>query len=399
MPAWALLQKEPSYVDNWISDNYSGYESRADFPTFQALNDRLAALPTGRVLWEPNDALVKFGTPIALMSLPYWSGQPTMEGINFESSLTTPFHFLTASEVAAKPSNPIPGLPYHPMDLTRGARHMALLDVRYYLAFTQQARNAAVDAGLNRIDDVGELTIFAVDSPGQVIVLEQRPTPVEDRGSRWVERNVKWFGELEGLDTPLVRVSKSEWDRVLPPGRVAPPTARSVEARMTDDEISFSTEAIGRPHWVKTSYFPNWKVEGAHGPYLASPSMMIVIPTERNVRLYYARTWTEWLGTLLTLAALIALIARPIRRRLAALGGYGWSAHDDPKRPNLWRPLRGGEKDGVSGGRPDGGRVEELLGASDRGREGPAGGGVSDRDLDHPPPGGAGVLKEDVDQI
>jgi hypothetical protein len=362
MGAWALRQKEPSYIDNWIHDNYAGYESRADFPTFKALNDRVAQLPPGRIFWEPNDGLVKFGTPIALMSLPYWSGQPTMEGINFESSMTTPFHFLTASEVALKPSNPIPGLPYKPMDLARGARHMELLDVRYYLSFTEEARNAAVEAGLEKLDDVGEFSIFAVDSPGQVVIPPNAPVPVNIRGSRWIERNIEWFGDLEALDTPLVRASKEEWDRILPGNAGAPASGgTSVEARIQDDEISFTTDAIGQPHWVKTSYFPNWKVEGARGPYLASPSTMIVIPTQKEVRLYYSWTWTEWTGYLLTLAGLAVLVVRPLRRRWSALG----SAGPHPEGTNLGRRLRRGKKDAVSEGGADGGGEEQRLGAPD----------------------------------
>lgn len=359
---WVVREKETSYIDNWIHDNYAGYESRADFPTFKALNERVAKLPPGRIFWEPNDGLVKFGTPIALMSLPYWSGQNTMEGINFESSMTTPFHFLTASEVAVKPSNPIPGLPYHPMDLARGARHMELLDVRYYLSFTEQARNAALEAGLKKIDDVEEFSIFAIDSPGQVVIPPNPPVPLDKSGSEWVERNVEWFGNLDKLGTPLVRASKEEWDRVLPKTAGAPPSGgKSIDARIQDDEISFTTDAIGQPHWVKTSYFPNWKVEGALGPYLASPSTMIVIPTQKDVRLYYSRTWTEWTGYLLTLAGLAVLAVRPLRRRWSALG----SAGPHPEGADLRRRLRRGKKHAVSERGADGGGEEQSVGAPD----------------------------------
>jgi hypothetical protein len=358
---WTLRQKEPSFIDNWIHDNYTGYEAREDYPTFKKLNERVAQLPPGRIFWEPNDGMVKFGTPIALMSLPYWSGQPTMEGINFESSMTTPFHFLTASEVALKPSNPIPGLPYHPMDLARGARHMELLDVRYYLSFTEQARNAAVEAGLRKLDDVGEFSIFAIDSPGQVVIPHNAPVPLDKSGSEWIERNIEWFGNLEGLDTPFVRASKQEWDRVSKAGGAPASGGRSIDARIEDDEISFTTDAIGQPHWVKTSYFPNWKVEGAEGPFLASPSTMIVVPTRRQVQLYYSRTWTEWAGYLLTLAGLAVLALRPLRRRWSALG----SAGGDPEGVNLRRRLRGGQKHAVAESGADGGGVKERIGAGD----------------------------------
>lgn len=315
MGTWLVNQRETSYIDNWIRDNYTGYESRPHFPTFKALNDRLSELPPGRVFWEPNDEQVKYGTPIALMSIPYWSGQPTLEGINYESSLTTPFHFITAGEVASMPANPIPGLPYQPLDLSRGARHMELLDVRYYLAFTQAAKDSARGAGMEKIDEIGDFSIFIVESPGQVVVPSSNPVPFDESGSKWVERNLDWFGDLGNLGEPLVRVSEQEWAEV---AKLDPPAeAISIDADMADDEISFTTRSIGQPHWVKTSYFPNWKVNGAEGPYLASPSMMMVVPTQAEVRLYYARTWVEWVGQLLTLVALVSL-AVPGTRRLIA---------------------------------------------------------------------------------
>ena len=51
---------------------------------------------------------------------------------------------------------------------------------------------------------------------------------------------------------------------------------------MTDDRISFRTDAIGVPHLVKVSYFPNWQATGAEGPYHAGPSFMMVVPTESD---------------------------------------------------------------------------------------------------------------------
>ena len=63
---------------------------------------------------------------------------------------------------------------------------------------------------------------------------------------------------------------------------------------------------------VKTSYFPNWKVSGADGPYRVSPNFMVVVPTDNEVTLTYGRTSVEWLGLLMTLVG-IGLAGRPGR--------------------------------------------------------------------------------------
>lgn len=324
---WALDYRDATYIDDWIRHNYRGYEAMDEYPTFKALNDRLAQLPEGRVVWEPNDELGKFGTPIALMSIPYWSGQPTIEGINFESSMTTPFHFLMASELSASPSNPIPGLPYRGLDLARGVQHLELFDVRYYLAFTEPAKVAASEAGLTKIEDIGEFALFQIGSTGQVVVPGRDPLPVEFKGSEWVAENIEWFGKPAELDRPMVQVSAKEWEEVA--SSVAPAAGISIEAVVKDDEISFVTDAVGLPHLVKTSYFPNWKVEGAGGPYLASPSLMIVVPTQREVRLHYSRSWVEWLGLLLTLAAVVGVLLPGFRRILRRRPDESGKSHVD----------------------------------------------------------------------
>ena len=41
---------------------------------------------------------------------------------------------------------------------------------------------------------------------------------------------------------------------------------------------------------VKVSYFPNWEVEGAEGPYRIAPNLMVVVPTEQEVHLHYGRS-------------------------------------------------------------------------------------------------------------
>jgi len=77
--------------------------------------------------------------------------------------------------------------------------------------------------------------------------------------------------------------------------------------RATDDSISFRVDRTGVPVLVKASYFPNWKVSGAEGPYRATPNFMVVVPTEKHVTLRYGTTHAEWLGRFLTLLGFVGL--------------------------------------------------------------------------------------------
>jgi hypothetical protein len=321
---WTLWNKGETFVDFWVEHNYKGYERMPDYDVFRRLVSRLDRLPSGRVMWEPSQDLGRFGTPIAFMSLPYWTNQASMEGIYFESSFTTPFHFMLAAEVAQKPSNPIGGLPYNELNLDLGTAHMEMFDVDYYLAHSTQAIRAADESDrLTLIDEIEDFKLYAVDTPGQVVVPEYEPIVLE--GADWTDANVQWFKDLENIDVPLASDGPAGWARVTEAEGRLPRVplehgGDSIPSRTTDDEISFSTTAIGEPHWVKTSYFPNWRVEGAEGPYLASPSLMMVVPTQSEVTLRYQRTWAEWLGLVLTVAAIGALLVPHSRRVLREMG-------------------------------------------------------------------------------
>jgi hypothetical protein len=81
-----------------------------------------------------------------------------------------------------------------------------------------------------------------------------------------------------------------------------------------DHRITFSTEAVGVPHMVKVSYFPNWTATGAEGPWRATPSLMVVVPTTNDVVIEFRDTWAETLGKLLSLGGVGAFAALGVMR-------------------------------------------------------------------------------------
>jgi hypothetical protein len=83
---------------------------------------------------------------------------------------------------------------------------------------------------------------------------------------------------------------------------------------LENEALTFDTTAIGEPHYVKISYFPNWHVEGAEGPFLTSPSFMMVIPTQSHVTLYYGRTMANTVGQVLEVIGWALLISLTIWR-------------------------------------------------------------------------------------
>ena len=105
-------------------------------------------------MWEYSASENRFGTPEALMLLPFETNGciDSMEGLLFESSATTPYHFLNQAELSAGPSEPEVGLPYGALDVTLGVQHLQLLGVKYFMAETPQVeQEAAVDPALQLV--------------------------------------------------------------------------------------------------------------------------------------------------------------------------------------------------------------------------------------------------------
>ncbi len=307
-------------VPGWVRWNYSGYEGKDVYGEYAALMTEVDALPAGRVMWEANSDLGRYGTPMALMLFPYWSkGHPSMEGLLFESSLTTPFHFLNASEVSRSPSNPVRNLNYRPMDFNRAVPHLALYDVSYYVAWTDEAKVAATDYGLTLISRSGPFEVFLLPDADPIDVATVQPTVYE--GGDFLEAALAWYDDVDNLDRWLVDDGPEAWPRTsnaegpFPGGALINDPGVVSDAVIEDHKISFRTTAVGVPHLVKVSWFPNWKGEGADGPYRAAPSLMVVVPTQEDVVLEFERGWAENLGMASTLVAIVALIGFTLRRR------------------------------------------------------------------------------------
>jgi hypothetical protein len=91
-----------------------------------------------------------------------------------------------------------------------------------------------------------------------------------------------------------------------------PPVTVS-NVQLGDQDLRFSVDKIGVPVLVKISYFPNWKVSGAEGPYRIAPNLMVVVPTATDVHLTYGRSQLDYIAYLLTFVGIAMLIVMRIR--------------------------------------------------------------------------------------
>jgi len=326
-----------TFIDGWARWNYEGYEAKESWPEYESLMVELDRLPDGRVMWENNSGLNKYGTPMSPMLIPYWTegSQKSMEGLYFESSLTTPFHFINHSEMSFKSSNPIPGLKYHVFDMERGLKHMDVYGVDYYVSFTPEAAEKAlgidefelvtttepfqifrlpdtqlVEAAthLPAVYEVPDPSLFrSLTGSGSVTGRDGEPLP------SFHDMALEWYEDVDEMDRWVVADGPAEWPRIesigeRPDTEIDVPQNPVSNIVLEDHRISFTTKAVGVPHVVKISYFPNWKATGADGPWRATPSLMVVVPTDNDVVIEFQDTWAESSGQILTVIGLVGLI-------------------------------------------------------------------------------------------
>ena len=335
-----------TFVDGWARWNYEGYEAKEPWPEYEALMIELNELPEGRVHWEANSDLNKYGTPMSPMLIPYWTegSHQSMEGLFFESSLTTPFHFINASEMSLRPSNPIPGLPYKTFDMERGIPHLQIFGVSYYVSFTPEATEKAdAMSELTKVTTTEPFTIYRLPETKLVEPARFQPAAYEPPersllgsliGTSIVvgsdgkglpgfhDMALEWYVDMDNLDRWVVAGGPDDWPRIesldeRPDRSLAVPEDAVSDIVVENHRIEFTTKAVGVPHLVKISYFPNWTAEGADGPWRATPSLMVVVPTSEQVILTFEDTWVETAGKALSVAGLAGLVIAwlVVRRR------------------------------------------------------------------------------------
>ncbi|HEY1119718.1 MAG TPA: hypothetical protein VGE43_18535, partial [Acidimicrobiales bacterium] len=325
-----------NFVTDWSRWNYSGYERKEAYPEYRGIVSTMAevgqANGCGRSLWEYSADLNDYGTPMALMLLPHWTDGciGSMEGLYFEASSTTPFHFLMQSELSQAPSRAQRDMPYRDLDVDAGVEHMQLMGVRYYLARTPEAQDAAdANPDLTEIATDGPWVVYEVADADLVEALDHEPVVTTAAGTQdeWLGCKegeppcpgaaLEWFQDRSRWDVALAADGPDEWQR-LEPGDVAP--ARAITPAVVSDidvgdsTISFRVDRPGTPVLVKASYFPNWEASGADGPYRVAPNLMVVVPTDNEVNLSYGRTSIDLLAMVLSLfgvAGAVALARRP----------------------------------------------------------------------------------------
>ena len=347
LPLVRTPQTSRSFLSGWVSWNYSGYEAKPGWHQYQSVLAMLLSAAKqhgcGRLDYEYTaNASNVFGSTLVEMAFPYWTGGciDSEEGLYYESSTTNHFHFLDQSELSIDASNPVPGLPYQGLNVTDGIHHLQLQGVKYFLANSAEVEvEAEADPDLQLVAstpasaDVVETSTKATtpaspprwelflikDSPIVAPLTEQ---PIVESGlskAAWDQTAQDWYQTPADWAVPVVTTGPAGWRRedagTLLGANAEPPLPKTTVSDVvtTDSTIAFDVTRTGVPVDVRIPYFPNWQASGATGPYLATPNLMVVVPTSHHVVLSYGTTTIDWLGRLGTALGLggVMLLSHP----------------------------------------------------------------------------------------
>ena len=359
--AWGPIRKtatgENAQGDGWSRYNFAGYEGRPYYPEYYDVVQTMAEIGRqrgcGRVTWENSGDNGNYGTTMALMLLPHWTDgcMASMEGLFFEASGTTPYHFLTTAAMSKQSSNPVRELRYDNNDAAKGVPYLQALGVRYVMVRTDEAkRSADAQPELTLLDMSGPWKIYEVADSAivepltvQPVVVARRPGDQRERnlelGTSWLQQRDEWAAmpaddgpdswqridvdvdqsrlvpdPNRGADDPDTR--GKQVDIVVPRQPIQPvelPAVTVSDVVIDDQDLSFRVDQVGVPVLVKVSYFPNWTAHGADGPYRIAPNLMVVVPTSEDVSLTFDRSRSDLFFYVLTLAGIAMLVL--FRRR------------------------------------------------------------------------------------
>ena len=357
---WGPLRTKSSndgFVDGWARWNFTGYEGKNAYGEYYGIVQTMKQLGAdstqgcGRALWENNGELNKYGTTMGLMLLPFWTDGciSSMEGLFFEAAGSTPYHFITAAAMSKQSSNPVRELRYDNNDAALGVRYMQELGVKYFMSFTSEAiAQASQQEGLTEVARSGPWVVYRVANSDVVTPLAMQPVVANISSNnpreRWLEVGTSWFQQPEVWTTPIADNGPSEWQRVgvavdeslregepnsnnrrvdvvkpataLTPVPLDPVVVSNVD--IGEESVKFSVDKIGVPVLVRVSYFPNWKVDGAKGPYRVAPNMMVVIPTNTNVSMHFGWNIRDYVAYLLSFAGIAWIVVTRRRSKLTA---------------------------------------------------------------------------------
>jgi len=335
----------PNTARAWARWNYEGLERKARWPVWKELVLPLQGTP-GRLANDLNAANQSLGSSRIFECVPHAIGKPVLEGGIVNSAVGSLFAYYVQSETS-KSCAGAPNL-VHPasFNVSNATRHLELFNVKHFIAKWSGTKRALAESqDWQRIGESQGWALYELITHNGSYVFVPENLPVAFRTDRWKEAGLQWIYSVAALDRPVAllgdvaadteeigtTLTRSQFSRYIrataSPSTPAPSPCPASDVRIWDEtvgdnRIRFRTNAIGMPHIIKCTHYPNWKVKGARRVYRVTPCFMLVYPCQEEVELYFGYTLSDIAGKLVSFLALsvVAVLAGK-RLKSRARGG------------------------------------------------------------------------------
>lgn len=231
-----------------------------------------------------------------------------------QSSPNAPHIFYIQSEISKEQSCPFPNYKCTSLNLDNGAKHLEMFNVKHFIVISDEVKKALKNnTKFKLLAKFDNYEIYELTTNKNRYIEIPNYEPVVFETDNWKNISYEWFKRQDLLGVPLVFTKDTKnfkyvADSLEKIPKIPVNTSCDIKELVKEEEILFNTTCLNKPHIIKISYFPNWKVEGADKVYLVSPAFMLVYPKENSVRIYYGRTNTDILGLILTIIGIILII-------------------------------------------------------------------------------------------
>jgi hypothetical protein len=321
----------------WAAWNFGGLESKPHYELFDRLLAPLDGTP-GRLANDLHPANVSLGSSRVFESVPHLIDKPILEGGIVNSALGSLAAYYIQSESSQHHAGAPPMVQCASFNMAHATAHLRWMNVTHFVAKWEGTKEAMRQAPVWRSrDHYRGWELFELTShDGRTVKVLPAPPVAVRAGERWKEAGLEWLYTPSAFATPVAILGEHEpadpfaqvWSyedfvaemaaqraasAELP---AALPLPRSVLSESVEEGlIRFRTDAIGAPHLIKMSWFPNWQVTGASHIYRIAPCFMLVYPEQEMVELRYGRSAVDWLGMALSWLGLALLGLILVRRR------------------------------------------------------------------------------------
>ena len=278
---------------HWSLWNHAGLESKPQWHSLAQLFPAMkGTLWSSRVVFEHDPDNNDIGSTRALEALPMFiGGRPVLEGLYMESALIGPAVYQLQSELSAHPSSPLVRFPSGSLDPLFAAQHMRFLHADTVLLRSDVAKKA--------VEECGEFLKVAESPPFALYRLKEFSShlaevvtvPISVRPLKgWMDDSFGWFRIRSRFNSSLPVYGAAG-------GLTAALAATDVkEIQLERHRMHFETTSIGKPHLIKVSWHPRWKLRSAGSLFFAGPGFMLVVPQERDIILDFGHTTTGYAG-------------------------------------------------------------------------------------------------------